>query len=240
MPTTDLIDAATAAVIDAFADTPVFACLTGSAANDTDTHDSDIDFLVVLPNDLPLTQAAQQREVFTRNYIRLHTRYGRSPDLQWPGEVCYAADLDAGIAGGAFDLDTGPRLRLCPDDRPYRYWVSMAATGIPLTGHTAFTSYTIQCGATILDHIGYHRLLATGTMHEEPFQAAAPEWAEWKVDPTTIANRIPRCPVDRNADYGAWRTQLQAPRRCPLLDQWIEHWRAVAINSHHDQCASRN
>ncbi|MFF3569230.1 nucleotidyltransferase domain-containing protein [Nocardia jiangxiensis] len=230
MPTTDLVEAATAAVVDAFADTPVFACLTGSSANDTDTVDSDIDLLVVLPNDLPVTEAAQRREAFTRNYIHLHTLFGRTPDLQWPGEVCYAADLDAGIAGGAFDLDSGPRLRLCADDRPYRYWVSMAANGIPLTGHAAFAGYTTQCAATLLNHIRYNRLVAARSVPEQPPDADAPEWAEWKVDPVTVGNQPSRCcSVDRNLDYHAWRNRLQEPRCSPPLDRWIKHWRAVAI-----------
>ncbi|MCX4093186.1 nucleotidyltransferase domain-containing protein [Nocardia sp. alder85J] len=229
MPTTDLVDAATAAVHDAFAGTPVFACLTGSAATDTDTLDSDIDLLVVLPDDLPIAQATQRREAFTRNYIHLHALFERSPDLQWPGEVCYAADLDAGIAGGAFDLQTGPQLRLCPEDRPYRYWVSMGATGIPLTGRAV---YTAQCATTLLNHIGYNRLIAARSVDEQPFSIAAREWAEWKVDPITVGNKTPRYPVDRNPNYLAWRDRLQPPRQPPPLDRWIKHWREVAIDAH--------
>lgn len=127
MPATDLILAATAGVHDAFGDAPVFSCLTGSTATDSDTPDSDIDLLVVLPNELPVAEAIKQREIFTHNYIRLHTTFERTPDLKWPGEVCYAADLDTAINGGAFDLASGPRLCLCPDDQPYRYWISMSA-----------------------------------------------------------------------------------------------------------------
>src|SRR5690606_2850199 len=102
VPATDLIIAATEAVYDAFGDAPVFSCLTGSTATDSDTPDSDIDLLVILPNELPAAEAIPRREKFTRNYIRLHTAFDRTPDLQWPGEVCYAADLDAAINGGAF------------------------------------------------------------------------------------------------------------------------------------------
>ncbi|MBU3066694.1 hypothetical protein KO481_34910 [Nocardia sp. NEAU-G5] len=113
-------------------------------ADNADTLDSDIDLLVVLPNDVPVAQALQGRETFTRNYIHLHTLFERPPDLQWPGEVCDAADLDAGISGAAFDLDSGPELRLCSDGRPYRHWVSMGATGTPLVGRAALAGYTIQ------------------------------------------------------------------------------------------------
>ncbi|WP_280379490.1 nucleotidyltransferase domain-containing protein [Nocardia wallacei] len=224
MPSAALIAAATAAVQDAFGTIPVFSCLTGSTATGTDTTDSDIDLFVVLPNHLPLDEAVRRRETFTRNYIHLHATFGRPPDLQWPGEVCYTTDLDAAINGGAFDLDSEPALRLCSPDDPYRYWVSMSATGIALTGHTEFRKYNARCVSTLRSHIGYNRLITP----EPPHDADASEWEEWNIDTVRVGCGIRDFTSMQNVDYRAWRQQLQRPGQLPQLDRWIEHWRKIA------------
>ncbi|MBU3063154.1 nucleotidyltransferase domain-containing protein [Nocardia sp. NEAU-G5] len=228
MPDPRLIAAATAAVHDAFDAAPVFACLTGSTATDTDTADSDIDLLVVLPNDLPLPIAVQQRETFTRNYIRLHTVLGRPPDRQWPAEVCYATDLDAAIDGGAFDLESNPRLRLCPLDHPHRYWVSMTATAIPLIGHTAHHRYAARCATAVINHIGFNQLSTAGAGSEQPFGCQAPEWTQWHIDPTRVGGTRVLEAAQRNPNYRLWRKRLQPPRHPPQLDRWTERWREIA------------
>ncbi|NEW36420.1 hypothetical protein GV791_28235 [Nocardia cyriacigeorgica] len=226
VPATDLIIAATEAVYDAFGDAPVFSCLTGSAATDSDTSDSDIDLLVVLPNELPAAEAFPRREKFTRNYIRLHTPFDRTPDLQWPGEVCYAADLDAAINGGAFDLTSRPQLRLCPEDQPYRYWASMCTAGTPLTGSAAFTDYSTQCLATLINHIEFNTLCAGPPISGQQPDIDPPELAEWGVKPTVTAGHL-ACTGEPEA-VRAWRRSLQEPSSQPRLDSWIERWRRLA------------
>jgi len=228
VPDPSLTAAATEAVHDAFGTAPVFACLTGSTATDTDTADSDIDLLVVLPNDLPLHNAVQAREAFTRNYIRLHTAFNRTPDRQWPAEVCYATDLDAAIDGGAFDLESGPRLRLCPLDRPYRYWVSMTAVAIALAGHTAHHRYTSRCATAIINHIGFNQLSTAETLSNQSINLQAPEWAQWHIDPTHIDGTAGLQAAQRNPNYPVWRKRLRPPRHPPQLDQWTERWRDIA------------
>ncbi|MFI2279625.1 nucleotidyltransferase domain-containing protein [Nocardia beijingensis] len=228
MPVPDLIAAATAAVFDAFGDAPVFSCLAGSTATDSDTPDSDIDLLVVLPNELPAAEAIQQREKFTHNYIRLHTTFDHTPDLQWPGEVCYASDLDDAINGGAFDLATGAQLRLCPDDQPYRYWASMCAAGIPLTGSGAFTDYSTRCAATLINHIEFNRLAGTTPSGQQP-HIHPPELAEWRISPTLTAGYIARTGAPES--LRAWRRSLREPSDQPCLDTWIERWRSIATEA---------
>ncbi|WP_327116424.1 nucleotidyltransferase domain-containing protein [Nocardia sp. NBC_01730] len=229
MPATDLILAATAGVHDAFGDAPVFSCLTGSTATDSDTPDSDIDLLVVLPNELPVAEAIKQREIFTHNYIRLHTTFERTPDLKWPGEVCYAADLDTAINGGAFDLASGPRLCLCPDDQPYRYWISMSAAGIPLTGSAAFTEYSTRCAATLLNHIEFNKRFASTPTSERHPHIDPPEWAEWRISPTFAARYNARIAPQRSPL--PWRRQLREPRQQPRLDFWVTRWRNLATHA---------
>lgn len=233
MPTTDLILAATAAVHDAFGDAPVFSCLTGSTATDSDAPDSDIDLLVVLPNELPVAEAIQQREIFTHNYIRLHTTFNRTPDLQWPGEVCYATDLDDAINGGAFDLASGPKLRLCPDDQPYRYWTSMCATGIPLTGSAAFTDYSTRCLATLINHIEFNRRFAgIPTSGNQP-HIDSPELAEWRISPAFATGYNAR--TGEHGSHRSWRRSLREPSNHPCLDFWVEHWRDIATQTSHSR-----
>lgn len=226
MPAADLIAALTDAVDDAFGDAPVFSCLTGSTATDSDTRDSDIDLLVVLPNELPAAEAFPRREKFTRNYIRLHTTFDRIPDLQWPAEVCYAADLDAAINGGAFDLTSRPQLRLCPEDQPYRYWASMCTAGIPLTGSAAFTDYSTRCLATLINHIEFNTLCTGPPISGQHSDIHPPELAEWGVKPTVTAGHIAR--TGESETVRAWRESLREPSNQPRLDSWIEHWRCLA------------
>ncbi|WP_280453477.1 nucleotidyltransferase domain-containing protein [Nocardia cyriacigeorgica] len=225
MPSTDLIVAATAAIDDAFGDTPLFSCLAGSTATDSDTSDSDIDLLVVLPNQLSVAEARQQRENFTRNYIRLHTAFGRAPDLQWPGEVCYASDLDDAISGGAFDLATVPQLRLGPEDQPYRYWASMCAAGIPLTGSAAFTDYSTRCLAMLINHIEYNRRYTSKPTSGQQPGFDPPEFAEWAIS-SAVADHRARTGAPES--LRAWRRSLREPKMQPRLDRWIEHWRDIA------------
>lgn len=231
MPDTELTAAATAAVQDAFGATPVFACLTGSTAAGTDTPDSDIDLLVILPNTLPPAQAVIQRAKFTRNYIRLHTDFDRPPDLQWPGEVCYAADLTAAIDGGAFDLKSTPRLRLCPPDRPYRYWASMTARGTPIIGHTEFAQYASRCAATLIGHIQFNRIIAAMKKADQAAVTDAPEWGEWRI-PSALSASVTRHFDERSdRDHLAWRNQLREPSSQPPLDQWTWLWREIAAEA---------
>lgn len=109
-----------------------FAALTGSIAQRSATAESDIDILVVLEDDSGTEQAWAFREAFTAEYVRLHVKTGRSPDLEWPGEVIGPHELKATLDGAAFT--SADPLEPVSADVPYRYWLSMLACGVPLTG----------------------------------------------------------------------------------------------------------
>lgn len=155
MVTEYLLRHATSGIEEIFGDRAIFSCLTGSALDATLTSPkSDIDLVIVLRNDVDQGEALAIRAVFTRFYTNFHRHHGYVPDYQWPGEVLYQCDLDDALRGAAFswksELEVAPSL--CTNDWPYRYWVSMVATGIPLTGAPAFRYYARCCASLIAMH----------------------------------------------------------------------------------------
>lgn len=155
MVTETLLRDAISGIEAIFGDMAVFSCLTGSTLDAASTSpSSDVDLVIALRNDVDHEDALAIRTMFTRFYTSFHRHHGHVPDYQWPGEVLYQRDLDDALQGATFSrnsqLDTAPPL--CTNDRPYRYWVSMVATGIPLTGAPAFEHYAQSCARLVATH----------------------------------------------------------------------------------------
>jgi len=138
-----------------------FSALTGSVAQRSATAESDIDILVVLKDDSSTEQAWAFREAFTAEYVRLHLSTGRVPDLEWPGEVIGPRELEATLHGAAFA--SADPLEPVSADVPFRYWLSMFACCIPLTGsvdrlHAATDGAADQLLAWALDRYGIEEI----------------------------------------------------------------------------------
>jgi predicted nucleotidyltransferase len=236
-----LLEDATRTVRHAFGGQEVFSCLTGSIASGTATPASDIDLLVVLPDHLPLAEASAGREIFTRLYVDLHRRHRRTPDLRWPGEVLFAADLDTALAGGVFVLDdaTG-RLTLCQADQPYRYWVSMIAAGVPLSHPTAFERAAHRCATTIVRHLLSEIAAGVSRLPSVEDVTGSSLWHDWGLraparrtaGSTALASEIDaacrRIWRDGPGVLENWRSQLHRPTTAPPLEQWAARWSSAA------------
>jgi hypothetical protein len=240
---------AAALVHQSFKGQEVFSCLSGSTVAGDATARSDIDIVVVLPDGLPLHDALHARAAFTRGYLALHHRHGRTPDDQWPGEVLYAGDLRAACLGAAFDLDdtTGP-LVPAPLDTSHRYWTSMTACSVPLTRPAAWAAAARRSARIIAAHVLCLRSRAHGSHRHGPAGVLRDPicWASidadlregWGIPP---ARRVIRAmldteirrlggQVDRDGHdvLGGWRTGLRAADSTPPLDAFQDRWRDLA------------
>lgn len=225
---------------ESFRSTEVFACLTGSTLDGPAANPgSDIDLLIVLPDDVSLAQAVHGRTLFTRRYIDLHHAHNRTPDHDWPGEVLYLRDLHAALNGATFGPtpQEGAPPPLCSRDQPFRYWVSMIATGIPLTGAPQFQAYAAECAQLIARH-------ATHSLRPCPAMSASMDaeqyWkTQWKLPvprrSTPRTERIARYLNDQNPDNS--ESAFPAPPthpHCavPHLESLASRWTTIANQRH--------
>ncbi|NLT56878.1 MAG: hypothetical protein GXX79_20405 [Actinomycetales bacterium] len=244
-----LLTDATTVVKDSFDGKESFSCLTGGIVSGTATGTSDIDLVVVLPAHIPLAEAMRFREAFTRHYVDLHRRHHRTPDLDWPGEVLYTTDLAAALDGAVF-LDHRPEtpLSLCPPDQPYRYWISMIATGVALTHPAAFEDAAIRCAAAIANHLLTQLVTGSTFRTSVPGHATASrrsvidgllqrDWGLASSPPhpsrLAVVHRQVHAAVVRLAHQGSghltqWRGQLCPATTVPALEQCAANWRRIA------------
>lgn len=227
MVTEALFRDATAGIEKIFGERALFSCLTGSVLDAIATWpSSDIDLVVVLRNDVDYRDALAIRAMFTRFYTSLHRNHGHVPDYQWPGEVLYQCDLDDALRGAAFswksELEVTPSL--CTNDWPYRYWVSMVATGIPLIGAPAFRYYARCCASLIAMH-------ATAVLTNEDSALDTYWWENWHLPVPNDADRTWRIAE------GIGRTreeQVQSELRPyevsakPALELCADQWTEIA------------
>lgn len=205
----------------------VFSCLTGSILDaPLNSNASDIDLLVVLRDDIELEDAVIARGGFTRFYLGLHRRFGRAPDLEWPGEVLYQRDIDDALRGATFDRvrTLGAAPELCPLDQPYRYWISMVATGLPLTGVEAFECYAQRCARLVTTH-------ATARLMNDDLEVDRYWWEYWQLPVPNDAGRT-WC-IARYAVAGADRLYGTAmrpyePAVAPRLESYADRWSRIA------------
>lgn len=227
MVTETLFRDATSGIEEVFGDLAVFSCLTGSALDATATWtSSDIDLVVVLRNEVDHEDALPIRDLFTRFYTSLHRYHDHTPDYQWPGEVLYQCDLDDALRGATFRRNSQPDAtpRLCTNDWPYRYWVSMVATGIPLTGALAFRCYAQCCARLIAAHAT--RVVA----NEDP--AVDTYWAEnWHLPVPNDADRTWRIAEESGrVNEDQVQSQLrpyELPTK-PVLELCADQWTQIA------------
>lgn len=232
MLTKSLLQDARSTIRNTFQGAEHFSCLTGSILNSkTPGRRSDVDIVVVLPNEFCITDAARLRTEFTRRYIELHRSYGRSPDISWPGEVLYVDDLDRALEGAVFDAhghaDSPPPL--CPPDLPYRYWTSMIATGWALTGTSYFIYYANRFARLIAWHsANYARRLQlndTSTTMQH-------YWSDkWHLPSPVSEIRMCRVTtyLKHHSEYQnipSWDSN--AASKTPILEKMADQWRSVA------------
>ncbi len=216
--TTDLQSDLRAAVTRAFRGAEEFSCLAGSRAHGRHHPGSDIDVVVVLPDSITPKRALDARAAFTHEYIELHLRHGAPPDLRWPGEVLQLRDLHVGLAGNAFTLpapDDGP-LELCELEQPYRYWISMLATGVAITNEHAFRSASAACTSAIANHLAYNAVRGVGA------ESAS---GTWRLDPITTRALLEH---SSSSDPDRWARTLAHVDHTPLLDHHAETWQTIA------------
>ena len=227
MVTEALLRDATSGIEDIFGDRAIFSCLTGSALDATATSpSSDIDLVIVLRNDVDQGEALAIRAMFTRFYTSFHRGHGYVPDYQWPGEVLYQCDLDDALRGATFRRNSQPDAtpRLCTNDWPYRYWVSMVTTGIPLTGALTFRCYAQSCARLIAAHAT--RVVA----NEDP--AVDTYWAEnWHLPVPNDADRTWRIAEEAGrVSEDQVQSQLrpyELPTK-PVLELCADQWTQIA------------
>lgn len=210
-----------------FGDMATLSCLTGSALESTpNSSDSDVDIVVVLRDDAELQEALTARTEFTSFYVRLHHEHGYVPDLEWPGEVLYQRELEDALQGAAFDANprstTAPAL--CTEDQPYRYWVSMVATGCPLTGAEIFEGYAESCAKLV----AVHSAAALTDDNSDPLNY----WEEnWHIPVPNDADRTWRV-LRQTRHPGTTLTAsvlvLCAPVLSPQLERYAGTWSQVA------------
>jgi hypothetical protein len=206
----------------------LFSCVTGSSADaSAESPRSDIDLVVVLHDHVDLDSALSVRAEFTHFYMRLHRDYGYTPDLKWPGEVLYRRDLDDALRGATFSRTARPDAvpTLCAHDQPYRYWVSMIATGIPLTGTEPFTSYAQACAILLAKH-------AAAALVNEDYEPRQ-YWAEsWHLPIPDEASRTWRIARHTQAKHRAVLVQsVLRPYQSaasPGLERYADYWSRIA------------
>lgn len=227
MVTKALLRDATSGIKEIFGDRAVFSCLTGSAVDGTAIcPSSDIDLVIVLRNDVAQSEVLAIRAMFTRFYAIFHRHHGYVPDYQWPGEVLYQSDLDDALRGATFRRNSQPDAvpRLCTNDWPYRYWVSMVATGMPLTGTPAFRRYAQSCARLMATHA--MRLAANGYSTGDTY------WAEnWHLPVPSEADRTWRVAEETSrASEKQAESQLrpyELPTK-PVLELCAGRWAQIA------------
>ncbi|CAL9576101.1 hypothetical protein SUDANB95_04899 [Actinosynnema sp. ALI-1.44] len=234
------------AVSRAFHGAELCSAMAGSTVAGTVSATSDIDVVVVLPDRLPLRRAVTAREHFTQQYVALHKDLGRTPDLEWPGEVLYAGDAVAGMRGAAFDLSAADEgLVMSAAEEPYRYWISMIATGHAATGGDAFERCARWCAHVMARHV-----LLSGPVEGRVDRPLTPSvatvlrsraWSEdWGLGEAEVRGRLAEA-VSREVrqlrergvqDLLEWRDSLRNPSSRPVLDEDISRWRDVARAAH--------
>lgn len=221
-----------------FGDMASFSCLTGSALEATfNSSDSDVDLVVVLRDDAELLEALAARTEFTSFYVRLHHEHGHVPDLEWPGEVLYQRELDDALQGAVFEAEprsaTAPAL--CAEDQPYRYWVSMVATGCPLTGAEAFERYAETCARLIAVH-------AAGALADEGSNLNS-YWTEyWHLPVPNDTDRTWRIARQtRHVGITSTPSELRqyAPFVSPQLERCADAWSQIAQYAARTHISSR-
>lgn len=232
----NITEAVTHVAAETFGNHAAFCCLTGSVAAGTARPDSDIDILIALDPALPLTTACDLREQFTNQYVKLHRRFRREADLQWPGEVCYLSDIDDAINGGAFQLNK-PDLPIGPIEVSYRYWLSMTATGTAVAGRRQFHDYAHRCATAIARHTIFKAQLDASPHGETGNGRYAPYLTEWRIAlDGPSAGTIRSClasETDNYREHGrhgltGWKAQLREPAAPPPLDRHAQHWSSLA------------
>ncbi|RGD57498.1 hypothetical protein DR950_06525 [Kitasatospora xanthocidica] len=158
----------------------LFACLTGSTL-DGAAPGRDIDVIAVLRDETPPAVAVGLRLGFSAEYARLHARFGLRPDLDWPGEVLFARDLAAGLAGAAFRRDTTGAIRPGPLDEPWRYWLSMVMAGTAVRGTAEHREQALHCAVALLRQQLSTVLPAGGETTGGRLFTAPGWWEEWRL-----------------------------------------------------------
>lgn len=214
----------------AFRGSEEYSCLSGSVATGTATTGSDIDLLVVLRDDVGWGDAITGREAFTRGYVELHRRYRRPPDLEWPGEVLYAKDLGVALCGACFDIDrnTGSVSWSHPSVS-YRFWVSMVATGIPLTGHRRFAADAERSAEIIAGHArsaAHPEYVPSVTHRLEVLRAIGVEKEDLLACPRLLRRVLADGPAALRSECVGGPARAQ-----PVLDAHLQRWRRTAMRS---------
>jgi predicted nucleotidyltransferase len=111
-----------------------FALLTGSRAAGVHRADSDIDVLVVLAPTVDLHGGLELHSQFVERYLLMHQVLGARPDVEFPGELLLHRNLHDVLSGAAFTHSADGKCGLVSPDEPYRYWLSMFASGTPIAG----------------------------------------------------------------------------------------------------------
>jgi len=223
MLTVKLLQDTAAIIEDVFASAELFSCITGSVLDPDTRSGSDIDIVVVLPAAVPVPRALALRAEFTRRYVALHHTHQRTPDLTWPGEVLYLDDLHHALNGAAFARNPhgGDTPELCPDDQPYRYWISMIATGHPLTGPAAFEQNADACADLIARHA-----TAAGASQDDRHDY----WQHtWHLPAPPVSPRTGRITHHMHrATHRASPVPVLSPSTVPILEQHQDRWRGIA------------
>ncbi|BAJ29149.1 MULTISPECIES: hypothetical protein [Kitasatospora] len=157
-----------------------FVILTGSAV-DRSGPAGDIDLVVVLRDEVPLEEAVDLRVAFSAEYARLHRRFDRHPDLEWPGEVLFARDLRTARRGAAFRRDPSGVILPGPLDEPWRYWISMVASGTAVRGAAEHAEQAAGCAAALVRQQLSRILPYGGTVRLDRFLALPGWWEEWRL-----------------------------------------------------------
>lgn len=208
---------------------------------------SDLDLLVVLPDDIPVELALEQRLRFTSWYIELHLALKAQPDLRWPGEVIYVRDLKSTMAGGAYRAAPG-ELCLAPLTQPHRYWLTMVAASETLVDAPAHRAASKEAWFSMIAYAIYrkHAAGAEWMQHESMLRGNALRrlWGlkgrdfafEAAVEGALVEARrqgLIKTRSSRSSTFSAegletWRKKQIVATEAPLLDQYQAQYRALA------------
>lgn len=145
---TDVLTLCRQLVATSFGGAEEYALLCGSLAQGAASPTSDIDVLVAVRDDVPLARAQEMRARFEQGYRQLHQDLGRTPDEQWPGEVMYARDAHRAVRGSALLFEDG-QLTIAHESLPFRYWLSMQASGQPLSSPARSATVCLEACAEL-------------------------------------------------------------------------------------------
>ncbi|BEL07210.1 hypothetical protein Q0Z83_054010 [Actinoplanes sichuanensis] len=249
----ELVDVVAALTDGAFGAYLDFACLTGSAVDRADP-DADVDVIAVLKVATPPDEAVRMRLDFSAEYGRLHYRLGRRPDLEWPGEVAFASDVVSARTGAAFQRGRPSGIEPAPLDTPWRYWISMVASGFPVSGFERHADEAGLCSQAIVRQQLSSKLPLGGSISLSEFLAAESWWKQWRL-PTgsslrgryvvaNVTHALAALSATREVSIRdgviavdsrgvrRWEESLRPPVEPPFLDGFQPQYCIAAVRAH--------